>query len=89
MFLPVTEPIRVDGIGEAPRLGVRLGLDKAEGDPVLSCVLRRRRLRGRIDAVSESRAVGKRVLEEEVREGIIASGILPNGPGASTRGDSN
>lgn len=76
-------------MGEAPRLGVRLGLDKAEGDPAPSCVLRRRRLRGRIDAVSDSRDVGKRVLEEEVREGIIASGILLDEPRASTRGDGN
>lgn len=86
LFLPVTEPIRAAGMGEMPRLGDRLGLEKAVEAPASSWVPARRRLRGRIDAVSESRAAGRSVLEEEVREGIMASGMLPTGPGASTRG---
>lgn len=89
LFFPVTEPIRAAGMGEMPRLGDRLGLEKAVEAPASSWAPARRRLRGRMDAVSESRPAGRSVLEEEVREGIIASGMLPTGPWASTRGRGN
>ena len=87
LFLPVTEPIRAAGMGEAPRLGDRLGLEKAEDEAAPSWVLARRRLRGRMDDASESWAAGRRVLEDEVRDGFIASGILRTKPGASTHGN--
>lgn len=87
LFLPVIEPIWVAGMGEAPRLGDRLGLEMAEDDAAPSWALARRRFRGRMDAVSGSRAASRSVLEEEVREGFMASGILRTEPGASTRGN--
>lgn len=72
--------MRACGMGEAPRLGVRLGVTRDEDDPPSCWVLRRRRLRGRMEEVSESREAGIKVLEEELREGGIALGIFPVRP---------